>query len=56
MKNIMFDVAATIESENSFEDLTTLELVTAVRKRLDQILADDDSGAFGFSDEYEIPK
>ena len=54
MRNIMFDLAATIETEKNFNDLTVLELVEAVRKRLDSILTENNVEAFGFCDEYDV--
>jgi hypothetical protein len=54
MRNIMFDLAATINTEKEFEQLTVSELVEAVRKRLHAILEENCIGAFGYCDEYEI--
>lgn len=54
MNNIMFDVAASIITDKSFDDLTIQELVNAVRKRLDSIEEDNNIEAFGFCDEYEV--
>ena len=54
MRNIMFDMAATINTEKNFEDLTVPELVEAVRKRLDDILRENTPEAFGYCDEYEL--
>jgi hypothetical protein len=54
MRNIMFDLAATIDTEKEFEQLTVPELVGAVRKRLDDILKENCIEAFGYSDEYEL--
>ena len=54
MRNIMFDLAATINTEKNFEDLTVPELVEAVRKRLDDVLKENCIESFGFCDEYEI--
>jgi molecular chaperone GrpE (heat shock protein) len=54
MTNIMFDLAASIETEKDFNDLTVLELVEAVRKRLDTILAENNVEAFGFCDSYDV--
>jgi hypothetical protein len=54
MRNIMFDMAATIDTEKNFEDLTVPELVEAVRKRLDDILRENTPEAFGYCDEYEL--
>lgn len=53
MNNIIFDVAASIITDKAFDELTIQELVSAVRKRLDRIVEDDDIEAFGFCDEYE---
>ena len=50
----MFDLAASIETEKSFSDLTVLELVEAVRKRLDSILAENSVEAFGFCDSHDV--
>lgn len=54
MRNIMFDMAATINTEKNFEDLSVPELVEAVRKRLDDILRENTPEAFGYCDEYEL--
>jgi hypothetical protein len=54
MRNIMFDLAATINTEKEFEQLTVPELVGAVRKRLDDILRENTPEAFGYCDEYEL--
>ena len=54
MNNIMFDVAASIVTAKSFDELTVQELVSAVRERLDRIEADNEIEAFGFCDEYEV--
>jgi len=54
MRNIMFDLAATIDTEKEFEQLTVSELVEAVRKRLHDILKENCIEAFGYCDEYEI--
>jgi hypothetical protein len=53
MKNIAFDLVATIDTEKEFDQLTVSELVAAVNKRLQDILAEGDLGAFGHFDEYE---
>jgi hypothetical protein len=50
----MFDLAATIDTEKEFEQLTVPELVGAVRKRLHAILEENCIEAFGYCDEYEI--
>ena len=50
----MFDLAASIETEKDFNDLTVLELVEAVRKRLDSIETENNIEAFGFSDSYVV--
>ena len=55
MKNIMFDLAVTIVTDKEFDKLTVVELVEAARQRLNQIAAENDLEAFGFSDEYEVP-
>lgn len=54
MRNIMFDLAATIDTNKEFDQLTVPELVAAVNKRLHDILKMNDPGAFGFCDEYEL--
>lgn len=54
MKSIMFDIAAEITTDKRFEDLTVPELVEAMRRRLNKVIADNDSEAFGFCDEGEI--
>lgn len=53
-RNIMFDMAASIETEKSFEELSVSELVGAVCKRLHDILKENTPESFGFCDEYEI--
>jgi len=53
MRNIMFDLAATINTEKEFEELTVPELVDAVRKRLHDILRENTPEAFGYCDEYD---
>jgi hypothetical protein len=50
----MFDCAASIETENEFDDLSVGDLAAAMRKRLDQIELEGEIGAFGFCDEYEL--
>jgi hypothetical protein len=52
--NIMFDMAASIETEKSFEELSVSELVGAVCKRLHNILQENTIESFGFCDEYEV--
>lgn len=54
INNIMFDVAASIVTDKSFDELTIQELVSAVRERLDRIEKDNEIEAFGFCDEYEV--
>jgi hypothetical protein len=53
MKNIMFDLAASIVTDKDFYDLSVSELVEAARNRLDIIEAENNTEAFGFCDEYE---
>ena len=53
MKNIMFDIAASIITDKNFYDLSVSELIEAARKRLDIIEKEGDTEAFGFCDEYE---
>ena len=53
MKSIMFDIAASIETDKRFDELTVSELVEAMRQRLDRVLLEDSLEAFGFCDEYE---
>ena len=52
--NIMFDLAASIETEKEFEDITVAEFVAAVRDRLDAIEEEGCVDAFGFCDSYEV--
>ena len=52
--NIMFDMAASIETEKSFEELSVSELVGAACKRLHNILQENTIESFGFCDEYEV--
>ena len=54
MKNIMFDLAASIETEKDFEQLTVEELCQSVEKRLASIRSENTIEAFGFCDEYEV--
>ena len=49
----MFDIAAEIKTNKRFEDLTVPELVEAVRQRLNRVIVNNDSEAFGFCDESE---
>lgn len=53
MKSIMFDIAAEITTDKRFEDLTVSELVEAMRQRLNRVIVNNDSEAFGFCDESE---
>lgn len=53
MKNIMFDLAASIITDKNFYDLSVSELVDAARKRLDIVEKEGDTEAFGFCDECE---
>ena len=50
----MFDMAASIETEKSFEELSVSELVAAVCKRLHDILGENTIESFGFCDSYEV--
>lgn len=50
----MFDIAASIETDKRFDELTVPELVEAMCKRLDRVLLEDDLEAFGFCDEGEV--
>ncbi len=50
----MFDLAASIETEKDFDHLTVSELVEAVRKRLENILAENNIEAFGFCDSCDV--
>lgn len=52
--NIMFDMAASIETEKSFEELSVSELVAAVCKRLHDVLKENTIESFGFCDSYEV--
>lgn len=54
MKSIMFDIAAQITTDKRFEDLTVPELVEAMRQRLNRVIVDNDSEAFGFCDESDL--
>jgi hypothetical protein len=54
MTNIMFDLAASITTDKTFDTLTLGELVSAARDRLDRIEEDEDIEAFGYCDEYEV--
>ena len=51
--NYMFDCAASIVTEKKFEDITVPEFCAAMRKRLDDIEAEDNPEAFGLCDAYE---
>jgi hypothetical protein len=53
MKNIMFDLGATIITDKSFDQLSVEELCQAVEKRLVAIRSNDGKEAFGFCDEHE---
>ena len=53
MRNIMFDVAASIVTEKKFEDLTVEELCAAVERRLSLIRRERSIESFGFCDEYD---
>jgi hypothetical protein len=53
MKNIMFDLAASIVTDKDFYDLSVSELIDAARKRLDIIEEENNTEAFGFCDEYD---
>jgi len=49
----MFDIAAEIKTNKTFDELTVPELVEAMRQRLDRVLLEDSLEAFGFCDESE---
>lgn len=53
-RNILFDLAASIETEKEWPDLSTADLVNATRERLNQIELEGNAEAFGFCDEYEV--
>jgi hypothetical protein len=53
MKNIMFDLAASIVTDKDFYDLSMSEFIDATRKRLDSLEKEGDTEAFGFCDEYD---
>lgn len=53
MRNIAFDVAAEIITDKPFAELTTAELVAAMRARLDRVEANNEREAFGMFDEFE---
>jgi hypothetical protein len=53
MKNIMFDLAASIITDKDFYDLSVSELIEAARNRLDIIEEENNTEAFGFCDEYD---
>jgi hypothetical protein len=53
MKNIMFDLAASIVTDKDFYDLSVSELVEAARNRLNAIEKENNIEAFGFCDEYD---
>jgi len=52
--NIMFDVAASIETTKDFDDITMAEFLDALRTRIDEIETEGCIEAFGFCDAYEI--
>jgi len=52
MKNIMMDVAFTIETEKEFEKLTKDEIISALLIRVSQLILNWEPEAIGFSDEY----
>jgi hypothetical protein len=54
LRNIMFDMAASIETTKDFSKLTVDELVAAMRKRLSEIKKANEIEAFGYCDEYEV--
>ena len=52
--NYAFDMAMSIESTSSFEDIPLADKIAAARKRLDDIEAENNPEAFGVYDEYEV--
>jgi hypothetical protein len=54
LRNIMFDVAASIETRKTFDELTIDEMVSVMRKRLAEIKRSNESESFGYCDEYEV--
>ena len=54
MKNIMMDVAFTIETTKEFEELTQAEVVSALLKRVAGLLENWEPEAIGFCDSYDL--
>ncbi len=55
MKNIMIDMAFSVETDNEFEKLTQIEILAALFGRIQSLIQCWEPEAFGFCDEYEIP-
>ena len=54
VRSIAFDCAAEIVTRKTFDELTTAELVAAMRARLDRVEANNEREAFGLFDEFEV--
>ena len=52
--NYAFDMAASIESSSPFEDIPLADKIAAIRKRLNDIEAENNPDAFDAYDEYEV--
>ena len=54
MKNHMFVVAFTVESERDWDKLSKLEMVAGMIKRIDSLIDHWEPDAFEWSDTYEF--
>lgn len=54
MKNIAMDIAFTIETEKNFEELTAIEVLSALLERITRLMNCWEADAIGFCDEYEM--
>ena len=54
MRNMLLDVAFSLETEREFSCLTKDEVITALLKRIASLVEHWEPDAFGFCDEYEL--
>jgi hypothetical protein len=52
--NYAFDMAASIESDQDFDDIPLADLIAAMRKRLDDIEAENNCEAMSLYDAYVV--
>ena len=53
MQNILIDVAFSVITDHTFEELTQSEILSALTKRVAYLIEHWEPEAFGFCDEYE---